>query len=231
MPTSSPVTAVPTNLDFLTQGLQFYYTFSSASVSGFEVADYRTGSPVFNAKLQNGATVSNGQLLLSSSLSQFMSLSAFTTGNNGMSFACWFRSSNSNSEARIFDFGNGPNADNIKMEITNNNLEVNLYGGSSTLGYIPIPIPANNNQWHHVVWVISKYKNLWTLYFDGVSVAQQSVAYPNAISRWINYIGKSNWNVDPYLNGAIRDFRMYNRNLSSVEASLLFTSTQVRKLN
>ena len=37
------------------------------------------------------------------------------------------------------------------------------------------------------------------------------------------YIGKSTYSSDPYFNGNIDDFRMYNRELTSTEASILYT--------
>ena len=33
---------------------------------------------------------------------------------------------------------------------------------------------------------------------------------------WQNYFGKSNW-PDPYLNGSVDEFRVYNRTLSQGE--------------
>ena len=72
-----------------------------------------SGSVVYDATLMNGATVSNNQLVLSAASSQFMSIDSFTTGTTGLTFASWWKSDRSGQYARIFDFGNGPYADNI----------------------------------------------------------------------------------------------------------------------
>ena len=201
-------------------------------MSGLDVADLATGSAVFDARLQNGAVVFKNQLLLSASLRQYMTIDAFTTGQRGLTFSCWFRSSNSGTSARMFDFGNGPDNDNILMEVTNNNLQVAVYY-SGTSKFLNTNLNINDNVLHHAAWVLSK-SGLWILYVDGSVVVQQSTqAYPASVSRLLNYIGKSNWaatNADPYFNGAIRDFRVYNYNLSSAEVGLLFNSAEVSML-
>jgi len=56
------------------------------------VGDIASGSVVFDATLQNGATVSNNQLMLSAAQSQYMSINSFTTGTAGLTFACWYKS-------------------------------------------------------------------------------------------------------------------------------------------
>ena len=218
-PTFSPTTALPTSANVLFTGLQLYYPFSNGTVSGSLVADIAAGSPVFTGQLYNGATVSNGQLLLSSGQSQFFSVSLFSTGTTGLSFACWFRSSNSGNQARIFDFGNGSPSDNIIMYINSNSFEVSLFVGSQATN-LNTGVNVNNNVWAHAVWTISPSGN-WTVYLDGSIVAAQSgLTYPTAISRLSNNLGRSNWGSDPYFNGAcatsgsITEFSLWGRWLS-----------------
>jgi hypothetical protein len=91
--------------------LQLYYRFDS--VSGSSVGNIASGSAVYDAMLQNGATISNNQLVLSAAKSQYMSIDAFTTGTAGLTFATWWKSVNSDDYARIFDFNNGAASDNI----------------------------------------------------------------------------------------------------------------------
>ena len=91
--------------------LQLYYRFDS--VSGTRVGDTTNGSVVYDATLQNGATVSNNQLKLSFSQNQYMSIKSFSTGAADLTFASWWKSESSSDNGRIFDFGNGPLSDNI----------------------------------------------------------------------------------------------------------------------
>lgn len=65
-------------------------------------------------------------LVLSSYYGQYMSTVSILTGSSGLNFACWFRSINSGAWARIFEFGNGPIADNIFLAAN--------FGGSNQLG-------------------------------------------------------------------------------------------------
>ena len=178
----------------------------------------------------NGAMVSNNQLYLWGSQNQFMSVGKVTTGNNGLTFASWFRSDNSGSYARIFDFGNGPNADNIYMSLygTSNELFVSiLTGGNQGGSYFPWTANVNNNVWYHAVWVLNPTGE-WTVYVNGEVVIQATGAkYPDPVARTSNYLGQSNYGHDAHFNGAIRDFRMYDRVLSAAEVQLLFTTTQV----
>jgi hypothetical protein len=58
------------------------------------------------------------------------------------------------------------------------------------------------------------------VYINGVQVGiATSMAYPRSVQRSTNFLGRSNWEVDTYLNGGIKDFRMYNRVLSAAEVT------------
>ena len=229
LPTAIPTTSAPSPSSVLSNGLEIYYPFSNSSVSGSLVADLAKGSPVFDAKLQNGATVVNRELHLSSSQSQFLSVGEFTISNNGLTFASWFRSDGSGSFARIFDFGNGQASDNIIMGLleTRNQLYVEVYYGSQDSRRWYSALTYNDNVWYHAAWVLNPTGN-WTVYLDGQAIIHATgMTYPNLIARSSNYLGRSNWGVDAYWNGAFRDFRMYNRIMSAAEVNLLFTTTQV----
>ena len=229
MPTF-PSTLTPTVISNLAVGLELYYSFSNASVSGSLVADLATGTPVLDAKLENGAIVVNGELHLSSSHNQFMAIDAFPIGTTGLTFASWFRSSSSGSSARVFDFGNGQQSDNILMSLFENTNQLFVavyYNGNTYKRLIWANSDVNNNQWYHAAWTLTPVGD-WTLYVNGSVVAQASgMVYPADISRASNYLGQSNWNGDAYFNGAIRDFRMYNRLLTNTEISQLFLTTEV----
>ena len=177
----------------------------------------------------NGATVSSSQLQLSAGQQQYLTLGPFSTGSVGLTFSCWFRSSSSGSQARIFDFGNGQKSDNIVLSLVNNNLQLSVFlQAKSTI--FNTGINLNNNQWYHVTWVLSPSVP-WQVYVDGtaVTVAGSVNAFPRAVQRSSNFLGKSNWPSQPYFNGAIRDFRTYQRDLSPSEAYLLYETTQVNK--
>ena len=84
------------------------------------------------------------------------------------------------------------------------------------------------NVWNNLIWTLDPTgTGTWSVYVNGVqSTSAASTLYPNPIKRSMNYLGRSNWAADPYLNGGIKDFRMYSKVLSAAEVHTLFTSTQ-----
>lgn len=70
------------------------------------------------------------------------------------------------------------------------------------------------NAWHHIAFTLKG--NIGTLYVDGVKaeVKTDFTTNPSALGYTTdNYIGRPTW-PDPYLNGMIDDFRIYNYALS-----------------
>jgi hypothetical protein len=76
--------------------------------------------------------------------------------------------------------------------------------------------------WKHVAVTLSG--NTGTLYVDGVQVGQNTniTLRPSSLGNTnLNYIGRSQYS-DPYLDGQIDEFRIYNRALSAAEVLALF---------
>jgi hypothetical protein len=82
----------------------------------------------------------------------------------------------------------------------------------------------NNNKWYHVAWTINT-SGLWSIYLNGNLVNTFSEQYPRQIFRNLNYIGKSNWDSNPYFNGNIGDFRVYNSVLSNTDVSNIYSTS------
>ncbi|WP_166246273.1 family 43 glycosylhydrolase [Paenibacillus turpanensis] len=112
--------------------------------------------------------------------------------------------------ARIFDFGTGVSAG--KMFMTQN-----LYFDMTGRIADPSPNVPGFGEWTHVA--ITKSGNEFTIYKNGLKAATgTSSKKPSDYgATQYNYIGKSNWTADPYLDGKIRDFRLYDRGLTSAE--------------
>eukprot|EP01035_Chromulina_nebulosa_P027032 gene27032-35483_t len=93
-------------------------------------------------------------------------------------------------------------------------------------GQYTLPGSYNDNIWRHVAWTLSLEVNgysIWTIYMNGMVVQQlQSMQYTNTMVRSYNYLGKSNWDGNPYFSGAISDFRLYSRVLSATEIASLY---------
>ena len=208
------------------------YSLDSRSVSGTTVLNMGSAGSSYTATLVNGASISTSDYVvgtasvqLSGASSQYVQLPAFTSGSSGLSFACWFRSNGNSDYARIFDFGNGQQTVNIIMFITSNTLYVGYVVGVNNW-ILPVRL-ANDNVWRHVTWTLDT-TGVWVVYINGVvAISQGGLPYPTAVSRANNYLGRSNWNSDPYFTGAIDEFRYYSRVITQSEAQALYTGSMM----
>jgi hypothetical protein len=134
---------------------------------------------------------------------------------------------------RIFDFGNGPESDNVWVgRFTNTqNLTIEIWDGSTNLGRCH----TTGNQLagrtiHH--WIITMDSTpTCRIYMDGAEVetvlsdrfevevttpSTNGTVYPglpNDVTRTNNYVGASNW-TDPDFEGSIQMVRIYTRPLT-----------------
>jgi len=82
------------------------------------------------------------------------------------------------------------------------------------------PLPTG---WHHVAVVIDGGAMTAQVYLDGAVVAGNSVAVlpKNLGVTNQNWIGRSQFTADAFFNGAVDDFRIYNRAMSAAEIRYL----------
>jgi hypothetical protein len=179
----------------------------------------------------NQVSLVNNSVYLDSTKEISLNLSPFQTNQDGITIAFWFKSDNSNDNSKIFDFGNGPLDDNIFFGIKNNLLycSVLVAGVPSTYSSFHM-VTVNDNTWRHVVWILQS--NTWYFYINGELInTRNNTVYPNSILRKNIYFGKSNTSTDPYFNGNLGDFRLYNRILSTNELTSLYSLQIVDSLN
>ena len=171
-----------------------------------------------------------GCLILNGTSNQYVDIGTTITGMKGLSFGCWFRSNKNGNWVRILDFGNGPNSDNIILAIANNEIKGGLYVTNMDFNNYRITISpnVNDNKWHHLVWTMQPIINgsIWLFYMDNklISTLQLPNLYPRNIERTKCYIGRSNWDIDPYFSGAISNFVMYQKVLNITEINALYKS-------
>ncbi|WP_090438834.1 LamG-like jellyroll fold domain-containing protein [Duganella sp. CF458] len=127
--------------------------------------------------------------------------------------------------ARIFDFGSGtthymfltPQAAGAGLRFS-----ISLANGWGDQSLSSAPLPSG--QWVHVAVTLSG--STGTLYVNGSAVAtnsQMTHAPFRMRSTTQNWIGRSQYSADPYFNGKIDDFRIYNGALSAAEVAALAT--------
>jgi len=91
------------------------------------------------------------------------------------------------------------------------------------------------NTWKTVTYVVDSRAGTSILYLDGRQVAAKTsnspIISPGSIGGGTtqqNYIGRSQYTADNYLAGSVRDFRIYNRALSTPEVVLLLAPAEPR---
>jgi hypothetical protein len=144
--------------------------------------------------------------------------------------ATWVYLNTSQTWQRIFDFGRDTT---VYMFLTpkngsNNRLRfaITVGGNGNAEQVIDGPAELPTGEWHHVAVVLGPSGGV--LYLDGVSVGSNPTMTlrPADLGTLPNlYIGRSQWSVDPYLDGDVDSFRIYDRALSAADINALYTGT------
>jgi sugar lactone lactonase YvrE len=206
--------AQPTTPTLSNDKLLFYYRFEA------DYLNYATGSGVSDASA-SGVSISSGALLLPGTASQSFKLPSTTFNTFGITVAFWMKCvAIPTNWARIFDFGNGLNANNFYMGFpTTGAMQikfVSTYLGTASdtfdLGY-----KLADTNWHHYTLTIDKNGTV-AFYVDGVSLLRFNYGvYPYISQLTSNFIGKSPSSSDGYLNAYLNHFLALNRVLSASE--------------
>ena len=140
--------------------------------------------------------------------------------------ATWVYLNTQKTLQRVWTFSTGANA--YIYLTTDHNLSglmragVTLKTNPDDSAFVEGPSALPATVWTHVAVVFSTTGLL--LYVDGAQVGSTSPAAirPADLGKTLyDYIGRSNFSWDPYLDGAIDEFRVYNRALSPTEIRTL----------
>ena len=143
--------------------------------------------------------------------------SGFANFTNGFGAGVWAKTSSVANLGRYFEFGNGPDSDNIILsrDGTTNDLRFMVLRGSTrTVLVAPGAIALNTWQYFSVSVTSS---GVAKLYVNGSEVATSTNSgfVPNVVNRTKNYIGKSNWSDIPLFAGQMNHLTIWNRQLTS----------------
>lgn len=206
--------------------MQTYLKFDE---TGGTVAFDSTGNN-WNGSLVNGPTFvagySNNAVNLSGNSSQYVTLpTGVVSGLTNFTIAAWVKQTTAASWMRIFDFGSGTATYMFLTPLPggavaprfafrlNNGTEQQINGTSA----------VSVGAWHH--FAVTLNGSVGILYVDGVAVGTNSSLTLNPASLGSttqNYIGKSQW-ADPYFNGLVDEFRIYDDALSAGEVATFIT--------
>jgi fibronectin type 3 domain-containing protein len=193
--------------------------------SGTTAAD--TSGNGRNATLVSGPTFAAGKLgnalgFVKAS-SQYATLPAeLVSSLTDFTISTWVNPTTLDTWARVFDFGTGT-TNYLFLSTTKGAGKPRVafkVNGAAEQG-VDSSVALTAGAWSHVAVTLSG--NTMTLYVNGAVAGTNTnvTARPSQLgSTTLNYLGKSQFN-DPYLNGALDDFRIYNRALSASEIGVL----------
>jgi hypothetical protein len=129
--------------------------------------------------------------------------------NGDFTFETWFLKRNNNNWSRIFDFGNGPDRQNMIVVLskeTSGKLSFHVTkDGLSRSFELTDPTPLN--EWTHITLRLTG--NIGWAYINGNLSKYGLLQKPPDISRTVNFIGRSNWAGDKMADVLLDEFRVY----------------------
>ena len=142
------------------------------------------------------------------------------------SFTGWVYLNSQETWSRIFDFGSGTNAYMFLSPIGGSGkMTFEIKASDGRKQTVIAQGPLAKGRWHHLAVTLAQ--DTLTIYVDGVIKGQSTdfTLRPYDMGKTIlNYIGRSQWSADPFLNGMVDDFRLCNYALSSEEINEIINS-------
>ncbi len=135
----------------------------------------------------------------------------------------WVKSANVLANwARVIDFANGPNLDNIIFGWMANtgHLYFETYRNGQTIALVT-PAVFSQNQWVHVT-AVNDGNGIGYIYINGALVVTGPQLVPATVVRTQQYVGRSNYAADAFFSGSIEDLHIWNsaRSASQIQADM-----------
>jgi hypothetical protein len=162
----------------------------------------------------------NGQAINLSGSGQYVTLPpGIVSTLNDFTIATWVKLDTTGSWRRIFDFGSSTTVNMFLVPTSGSAIRFAITtGGSGAEQRINGSSALPTGVWKLVGVTLSG--STGRLYVDGVQVGQNTAMTlrPSSLgSTSRNWLGRSQYTGDAYLDGQIDDFRIYNRALSAAE--------------
>lgn len=212
--------AVANSVGVTQSNLLMYFDLANpAGISGTSLTDLSgnfVASTLIQTSSQPSFNTNNGKHLSFNANGGYVDVPDIVSASNwsGLSVSFYANMGTRTTVERIFDFGNGSQANNIWVGMGDlNDMVIEVWHDNASPGWCR---SANGsvgaNEWAH-----------WAVVLDGATckwyknnTLSQSTNYtylPWARTLTNNYLGKSNWN-DPYFEGGIGDLAIYKSALS-----------------
>ncbi len=210
---SETVEATPSGERSLVAHWPFEENLDDASLN---MMDAKSSGTLEYVDRTDGDKVVGKGVNLNSSSNQYIQLPYEVAGSDELSVAMWVYIKSYSNWQRIFDFGYDTdhymfltprNGSNSKMRFAIKN------GGDEQT--VDCSTSLSTFKWKHVAVTIGKDKT--TVYVDGQEVGSSTgiTIRPTDIHPVLNYLGRSQFTSDPYLNAYLSDVRIYNYAVSA----------------
>ncbi len=144
---------------------------------------------------------------------------------SGLTISLWAKVDNVTDYARFVDIGVGQSNQNIWLGRvgTTTNLGFKVYNGTAGGTQVTAAGAISTGTWQHFA-VTQTSSGSVVIYKNGAQVATGSTTVPVNVTRAANYLGRSNWSSNAYLDGMLDDVRIYNRTLTATEVALVYNN-------
>ena len=130
--------------------------------------------------------------------------------------SAWVKVNSIRDMARIIDFGNGPESNNVYFGVSLSTSGKPFVGIlPNGVRYIASSQALSNYYWYHLTGI---YDGAYIkIYQNGKLEGQVAVLGPQNVIRNINYVGKSSWASNSLADEYLSDLRIYDRALNYTE--------------
>lgn len=196
---------------------------ASGSIANDSSGNSRHANLVFSPSWSAGRV--NNALTFASASSQHATLpSGVVSTLADFTISTWVNLSTQATWTRVFDFGTGTtNYMFLATRSSASNLpRFAIRTASVAEQVVDGTAPLAPGAWNHLAVTLSG--STATLYLNGVAVGANSAVTLTPASlgaTGLNYLGRSQFSADPYLNGALDEFQIYARALTASEVASL----------
>lgn len=136
--------------------------------------------------------------------------------NNSFTVEAWVYAASANDFSRVFDFGGGPENNNLWLGFSGGSGQMEFEAWNGTLRDNSFHVTTSEvvplNTWIHVTAVYDDSNKMAYIYWNGAVKAcgKMDLTHQGTITRNCNYFGKSNWSEDSPFNGKMHDMSVWN---------------------